>query len=186
MGARIGKHTYGGGAATVNGAEIRLRVKPEGTAGGSYVMSAMVAGVAVATLDGPFRWRIEGTGVHGRQESMVVRRLKTRTEKTKREEWYPASHLGRKVEFLRLKGDRGAVRAVYEIPGLLKVKPKEDGALEVLADVTVTASGKSERKLVRFRLDPAEKRQDEFIFLPAEIVRSVRDGPEAADAGSWD
>ena len=37
------KHTYGGqSAAEVNGAQVALRVKPEGTDGGSFMLSAMV------------------------------------------------------------------------------------------------------------------------------------------------
>ena len=46
-----GKHTYGvtSSAVIVNGAEIRMQVKPEGTDGGSYALSAMV--VTAAAID---------------------------------------------------------------------------------------------------------------------------------------
>lgn len=180
-----GKRTYDSGhassAAKVNGADVRLRVKPEGTAGGSYVLSAMIVSTAVATLDGPFRWRIEATGEEGKHQSIILHRLKTLTSKSRREEWYPASHLGRRADFVKLRDEPGKCRARYDIPGLLKVKPREDGALEILADVTVAATSGRERKLVRFRLDPADKREDEFLFLPAEIVKSI-----GADRSSWD
>jgi len=185
-----GKRTYDAGqalsAAKVNGAEVRLRVKPEGTAGGSYVLSAMVVSTAVATLDGPFRWRIEATGEEGTHQSIILHRLKTRTAKTKREEWYPASHLGRRADFVKLRDEPGKSRARYDIPGLLKVKPREDGALEILADVTVVATSGRERKLIRFRLDPADKREDEFLFLPAEIVKSLGSDRSTWDDEGWD
>ncbi|RPJ35201.1 MAG: hypothetical protein EHM17_03465 [Verrucomicrobiaceae bacterium] len=183
-----GKHTYSASssAVRVNGADIRMQVKPEGTAGGSYALSAMVVGAAVATFDGPFRWRLEATGEAGRHESLVVHRIHTRTGKTKRDEWYPREHLGYRHDFKTVKNQAGTARAVYPIPGLLVVKPLEDGNLEVTVDLTVTADGSSERKLVLFRMDPAEKRQDEFIFLPAEIVQNIGKSAEEWDDQGWD
>ncbi len=190
VGIMAGKRTYDGGqsssAARVNGADIRLRVKPEGTTGGSYVLSAMVVSTAVATLDGPFRWRIEATGQEGRHQSIILHRLRTRTATTKRDEWFPESQLGQIVDFVKLRNQPGRTRARYDIPGLLKVKPREDGALEIAADLSVVSSTGRERKTVRFRLDPAEKRQDEFLFLPAEIVKSIGSDPSAWDDGGWD
>lgn len=181
------KHTYGSaGGANVNGAQVALRVKPEGSAGGSFVMSAMVVSGGMATLDGPFRWRIEATGEAGRQESLVVHRLRTKTALTKQDEWYPAEKLRGSAEFRILKAEPGRTRAVYEIPGLLQVKPREDGALDVFADLSVKTAGRWERKMVRFRLDPAEKRQDEFIFIPAEIVKGMGEDPADWQNSGWD
>lgn len=181
------KHTYGSaGGASVNGAQVALRVKPEGSAGGSFVMSAMVVSGGMATLDGPFRWRIEATGEPGRQESLVIHRLRTKTALTKQDEWYPAEKLRGSAEFRGIKAEPGRTRAVYEIPGLLKVKPREDGALEVFADLSVKAGGRWERKMVKFRLDPAEKRQDEFIFIPAEIVKGLGEDPADWQNSGWD
>jgi len=181
------KHTYGGTSSVkVNGAEVSLRVKPEGTDGASIMLSAMVVAGGMTTLDGPFRWRIEATGEEGKQESLVVHRLRTRTMLTKRDEWYPVKHLGRRADFRAVKAEPGTARAVYEMPGTLEVKPREDGALEILADVSVKAAGRWQRSLLKFRLDPAEKRQDEFIFLPAEIVRSIGTDPAGADDRGWD
>lgn len=181
------KHTYGSRAGVaVNGAMVALQVKPEGTAGGSFVLSAMVVSAGMATLDGPFRWRIEATGVAGRHESLVIHRLRTRTATTRRDEWYPRKHLGRHAEFRPVKSAPGEARAVYEIPGTLEVKPREDGALDILADLSVKAAGRWERKVVKFHLDPAEKRQDEVIFLPAEIVRSIGTDPADWDDPAWD
>ena len=181
------KHTYGGqSAAEVNGARVALRVKPEGTAGGSFVLSAMVVAGGVATFDGPFRWRIEALGEAGRHESLVVHRLRTRTESTGRDEWYPAKHLGKRVAFRPLKSEPGKAKAVFEIPGKLMVKPREDGALRILADVSVTAAGRTRRALLGFRLGPAEKRADEFVFLPAEIVRSFGSDPAGWSDEGWD
>ena len=184
------KHTYGAAASSppvrVNGTDIRMQVKPEGTEPGSFTVSAMVVSAAVATLDGPFRWRLEATGESGKQESMVVHRIRTRTSKSGRDEWFPTSHLGKRVDFIRRSGETRATRAIYSIPGLLKVKPGEDGALDVFVDLTVVSSGKRERKLVHFRMDPSDKRQDEFIFVPTEIVKSIGKSTADWDDSGWD
>jgi hypothetical protein len=181
------KHTYGRGAAVpVNGAEVSLSVKPEGTAGGSFVVSAMVVTGGVATLDGPFRWRIQALGEAGKQQALVVHRLRTITSTTKRDEWYPEKHLGRRAEFRPVKAEPGHTRAVFEIPGYLEVKPREDGMLTILADVSVQSADRWRRQLLKFRLDPAEKRQDEFIFLPAEIVKSLGTDPADWEDPGWD
>ncbi|MEO5714241.1 MAG: hypothetical protein ABIT37_12210 [Luteolibacter sp.] len=181
------KNTYASSPAVkVNGASVRMQVKPEGTSGGSYALSAMVVSAAVATFDGPFSWRIEATGEMGRQEWLVVHRIRTKTMLTKRDEWYPADHLGKRFDFTRPKDETGAVRAVYPIPGLLQVKPKEDGALEIFADLTIAANGRRERKLVRFRMDPSQTRQDEFIFVPTEIVENIGKSPSEWKESGWD
>jgi hypothetical protein len=182
------KHTYSASssAVRVNGADIRMQVKPEGTDGGSYALSAMVVSAAVATFDGPFRWRLEATGQAGNHDSLVIHRIHTRTGKTKRDEWYPVAHLGKRAVFCVVKSAPASSRAVYPIPGLLIVKPREDGNLEVTVDLTVTANGHRERKLVRFRMDPSQKRQDEFIFLPAEIVSSIGKSPSEWEDPGWD
>jgi hypothetical protein len=176
------KHTYTKAMSSptvrVNGAEIAVQLKPAGTSGGAFAFSAMVYSAAVATLDGPFDWRIEGTGVPGRHESLVVHRIRTRTEVTKRDEWYPGEHLGKCVDFVRKWGGVGAVKAVFDVPGLLQVKPREDGALVILVDLTVRAGGRAVRETVRFRLEPSKERQDEFIFVPAEIIRGMGESPE--------
>ena len=181
------KHTYVRGAAVpVNGAQVSLSLKPEGTAGGSFVLSAMVVSGGMATLDGPFRWRIEAFGEAGKQQALVVHRLHTTTSATKRDEWYPEKHLGGRAEFRPVKAQPGRTRAVFEIPGYLEVKPREDGALTILADVAVQTASRWERKILKFRLDPAEKRQDEFIFLPAEIVKGLGSDPADWDDPGWD
>ncbi len=71
------RSTYGGqDGAEVNGARVSMSVKPEGTSGGTYALSAIVVGVAIANLDGPFRWRIEAEGKEGIHEAMYVQRLR--------------------------------------------------------------------------------------------------------------
>ncbi len=182
------KHTYSTSspAVRVNGADIRMQVKPEGSTGGSYSFSAMVVTAAVATFDGPFRWRIEATGEPGKHEALVVHRIHTRTTTTRRDEWYPATGLGKRAEFIKDKESVEKARAAYPIPGLLMVKPLEDGELEVTVDLTVIANGRSERKRVRFRMDPSQKRQDEFIFLPAEIVENIGKSPDQWEEKGWD
>ena len=184
------QHGYGAEASSpsvrVNGADIRLQLKPQGTRGGSYSLTAIVYSAAVVNADGPFSWRLEATGEFGKQEYLMVHRLRTITEKTKRDEWYPADRLGKRVDFVRRKNETGKVRAVFEIPGLLQVKPDEDGVLEVLADVTVGGSTGKQRRTVRFKLEPSEKRRDEFIFVPAEIVRGIGQSPEDWGESGWD
>ncbi len=184
------KNTYDTAASSpavrVNGAAIRMQLKPEGTSGGSYALSAMVVSAAVATLDGPFRWRIEATGEIGKHEYLVVHRIRTRTGKTGRDEWFPAGLLGKKADFMRPEGDTAATRAVYPIPGRLEVMPRDDGFLEISVDLTVVSAGKAQRRLVRFRMDPSEKRQDEFIFLPTEIIGSIGKPLEKLDESGWD
>ncbi len=184
------KHTYGTAASSppvrVNGTEIRMQVKPEGTEPGAFSVSAMVVSAAVATMTGPFRWRLEAIGETGKQEYLVVHRIRTRTAKTRRDEWYPASHLGKRADFSPVKAQAGKTRALYPIPGLLKVTPGDDGALDVSVDLTVISSGRRERKLVNFRMDPSDKRQDEFIFVPTEIVQSIGKGTEGWNDHGWD
>lgn len=182
------KHTYSASspALEVGGASVRMQVKPQGSDGGSYALSAMVVSAAVATLDGPFSWRIEALGQAGRQECLVVHRVRTRTGKTQRDEWYPPERLGLRVDFKEVKETPGKSRAVYPIPGLLAVKPREDGVLTVDVDLTVVSGGRGERELVRFRMNPAEGRQDEFIFVPSEFVRSFGKPLGESDDPGWD
>ena len=190
VGIRANKRSYDSGASSppviVNGTEIRMRVKPEGIAPGRFTVSAMVVSAAVATLDGPFRWRFEATGEVGKQESLVIHRIRTRTAKTFRDEWYPADRLGKRADFTRKEGATGPTRAVYPIPGLLRVMPKEDGALDVEVDLTVTTVDRNVRKTVSFRMEPSEKRQDEFVFIPTEIVESIGKSTADWDDKGWD
>jgi len=183
------RSTYAGvaGGAEVNGATVSMQVKPEGTSGGSYALSAMVVGVGVANLDGPFSWRIEAVGEQGVHEALYVQGLRTVTSVTGRTERYPERWLGERVDFTRKKSDApGVVRAVFEIPGRLEVKPSEDGALTIFADLIVVAKGRKERKVVKFRLDPASKRDKKVVFLPAEIVSSIGKPMDEWEEKGWD
>jgi len=184
------RSTYGlaGDGADINGAKVTMQVKPEGTSGGSYSLSAMVVGVGVANLDGPFRWRIEAEGREGLHEAMYVTGLRTVTAKTKRDERFPERWLGEKIAFTRKKAYApGVVKAVFEIPGRLEVKPSEDGALEVFAEILIVANGRNNvRQVVRFRLDPASKKDREVIFLPAEIVSSIGKPKSEWQEKGWD
>lgn len=182
------KHTYTASSAPakVNGAEIRMQVRPEGTDGGSYALSAMVVSTAVATFDGPFSWRLEALGKPGVHRSMEIHRIRTRTSVTKRDEWYPERYLDLRCDFKPLADSPGVARALYPIPGLLVVKPREDGVLEVWVDLTVRTSSRSERKSVRFRMEPAQGRRDEFIFIPTEIAENIGKEPADLDDSGWD
>lgn len=170
----------------VNGAAIRMQVKPQGTSGSSYAVSAMVVSAAVATFDGPFNWRLEAIGKPGMHQSLVIHRIRTRTSLSKRDEWYPTAHLGKRADFQTSKSKSQTSRASYLVPGLLQVKPKEDGALEVMVDLTINTLSKAERKSVRFRMDPSQSRQDEFIFIPTEIVQNIGKSAEDWQDQGWD
>ena len=183
-----GKHTYAASSPVVrvNGADVRMQVKPEGTDGGSYALSAMVVSAAMATFDGPFSWRLEAMGRAGEHRSLVIHRIHTRTGKTRRDEWYPTVHLGKRAAFKEIRNHPGVARAVYPIPGVLAVKPREDGALEITVDLSISSQGRNERKTVRFRMDPSEKRQDEFIFVPTEIIKNIGKSPDEWEDPGWD
>jgi hypothetical protein len=182
------KNTYAaaGPSAKVNGAAVRMQVNPQGTANGAMAFSAMVVSTAVATMEGPFRWRIEATGTSGEHQSLQVHRIHTSTEKSGRNEWYPTEKLPRAVAFKADRENPSVTYARYEIPGLLQVTSANDGILRVTADVTITSSKGRERKTVRFLLDPAQKRADEFIFLPVEIVKTFGKSWEEIENPSWD
>ena len=53
-------------------------------------------------------------------------------------------------------------------------------------DLTVVTHARSERKLVRFKMEPSLKRQDEFIFLPTEIINNIGKSPENWQETGWD
>lgn len=183
------RSTYGqaGGGAEVNGARVSMQVKPEGTSGGSYALSAMVVGVGVANLDGPFSWRIEAVGKEGVHEAMYVQRIRTVTAITKRDERFPERWLGERTDFLRKKSyPAGEVRAVFDIPAKLDVKPSVDGALDIIADVTITSKGRRVGRTVKFHLDPSSKKDREVIFIPAEIVSGIGKPMSEWEETGWD
>jgi hypothetical protein len=182
------KNTYAseGPSVKINGATVRMQVNPQGSANGSMAFSAMIVSSAVATLEGPFRWRLEAVGTPGVHQSVVIHRLHTTTEKSKRSGWYPAEKLNRRADFKTSKDQPSIARARYEIPGLLKVDSATDGKLAILADVSVFTKDRRERKLVRFHLDPQQKRADEFIILPVEIVKTFGKDWEDIEDPSWD
>lgn len=188
VGVRAKKHTYStsGGLLEVGGTQVAVQFRPEGTKGPNMMMSAMVVGGGFATFDGPFRWRVEALGETGRHEKLVVHRIRTRTTKSGRDEWYPSEHLGFAKSFRRIKDRPRECRVRYEIPGLLKVKPEEDGRLDVWIDLSIIEKGGVTRKSVRFALDPATKRADEMVFLPVEIAKSIGTEPEDWEDSMWD
>jgi hypothetical protein len=182
------KNTYlgNGPSVKINGADVRIQVSPQGTANGSVALSAMVVSTAIATMEGPFLWRVEAEGKTNEHRSLVIHRIKTMTEKTKKSEWYPAGKLGKRADFRKIMGFSEQSKARYEIPGLLQVMSANDGKLTILVDMTVYGFKKSERKLVKFQLDPGQKKQNEVIFLPTEIVKNIGKNFEDMEDSSWD
>ncbi|TAG10195.1 MAG: hypothetical protein EAZ42_04585 [Verrucomicrobia bacterium] len=181
------KNTYASlPPAKLAGASVQMQVKPEGTAGGSYALSAMVVSAAVATLDGPFSWRFQATGIDGQHQSMVVHRIRTRTSLSKRDEWYPSQHLGKRADFKPAKDRPGVAIATYPIPGKLRVMPKQDGGLEVTALVTIQQRSGPQRGWIKFRMEPSQKKHNEFIFVPTEIIKSIGQSPDEWQDPLWD
>ena len=159
-------------SAVVNGAKISTGVKPMGGKAG-LSMSAMIYMAGSAKLEGPFIWRIEAEGLEDQHTSMIVHRLKVETSKTNRKEWYDSKKLGVNTKFVDYKKEPGKSFAVYKVPGKLTVFPEKDGNITIYADVTIKTNKKSDRKVVKFTLLAEQnKKETEFLFLPAEIVNS--------------
>ena len=169
-----------GEAVSINGAQVRSAVKPNGGQEG-FSFSAMVYTAGSGSLDGPFLWRIEAEGREGVHESMTVHRLKVTTEKTRRSEWYPSRYLGEAAPFQPVRGEEGGTTfAQFQIPGELEVYPQKDGMIAILAEVSVKSTTRSERRIVRFRLHPESSRGVETLNVPAEIVKSFQ-GPDPTE-----
>jgi len=171
----------------VNGAKVSSGVKPEGGKAG-FGLSAMVYMAGSAKLEGPFKWRIEAEGLADQHTSMVVHRLKVETSKTKRNEWFDQKKLGYQTKFVSYKKEVGKSFAVFQVPGILKVYPEKDGDITIIADITITNQRRSQRKLVKFSLlAEQDKKETDFIFLPAEIVNSFgqRDPREWEYSDEW-
>ena len=178
-------HSYQKSAAvTINGADVGGAVKPEGGKGG-FSFSAMVYMAGAATLDGPFRWRIEAEGKDGLHQSLKLHRVKVITSKTKRSEWYPSQHLGKAVPFKPFKQEPGKAFANFYIPGKLKVYPRTDGDITIIADISVTTTEKTERRQVKFQLVSGTQKDVEFISLPAEIIKGSKKDPREWEWGTW-
>ena len=164
--------TYAGrGGVVINGAEVGSAVKPMGGDGG-FALSAMIYMAGSGTTDGPYLWRIEATGEEGVHEQLRVHRLRVETEKTRRSEWFPAGRLGAPVEFRRIRKEPGKSFAQFQVPGKLEVYPEKDGAFAIVADISIQSVERTERRVVRFRMDPEQRRDVEFLFVPGEIVKS--------------
>ncbi len=178
-------HSYQKSATvSINGASVGSAVKPEGGKGG-FSMSAMVYMAGAATLDGPFRWRIEAEGKEGLHQSLKVHRVKVITSKTKRSEWYPSQYLGESVPFKTYRKEPGKVFANFQIQGKLKVYPRTDGDITIIADISVTSTEKTERRQVRFKLASGTQKDLKFINLPAEIIKGSRKDPREWEWGAW-
>lgn len=157
---------------TINGAKVATGVKPVGGKNG-MALSAMVYMAGSASLEGPFRWRIQAEGLKGKHTHMTVHRLKVETSKTRRKEWFPSKKLGWRKDFEPYKKEAGKVFAVYQVPGKLAVDPKKDGDITILADVSISTKQKTVRKLVKFKLGATSGKRDvDFIFFPSEIAKS--------------
>lgn len=176
-------HTYKkSDAVEINGAKVSGAVRPAGGKSG-FGFSAMIYMAGSATLDGPFIWRVEAEGKQGLHLHMVLHRIKVLTSKTKRSEWYPDEQLSYQTKFEPSKKDKAKVFAVFQIPGKLKVYPREDGDITILADVSVTSTEGVSRKLVKFNLVAETTKNVEFVSLPSEIIKGSSDDPREWEWG---
>ena len=81
--------------------------------------------------------------------------------------------------FKPVPGEKGKTFAQFQVPGKLEVYPEKDGDITILADVSVKGAARAERKTVKFSMPRQLKKKDvETIFLPAEIISSVRGNPK--------
>jgi len=177
-------HTYHkSDAVEINGAKLRGAVKPMGGKSG-FSLSAMIYMAGSATLDGPFIWRFEAEGLEGQHQSMIVHRVKVVTSKTKRSDWYPQKHLGYLTPFEPVKGEPGVVYAVFQIPGKLKVYPRDDGDITIFADISITSKDGKKRSLVKFNLAAETTKDVEFISIPSEIIKGSDEDPRDWQWGS--
>ncbi|MDA7891693.1 hypothetical protein N9Z23_01865 [Akkermansiaceae bacterium] len=167
-------------AVEINGAKVKSALKPLGGKGG-ISLSAMIYAAGTGTLDGPFRWRVEAEGAEGEHEWIRVNQARVTTEKTKRSEPYPRKYLGSQAKFVPIPGEEGKTFAKFEIPGKLTVFPRDDGKTKIHLDVSVRAKGRTELKWILFELEPESEWKTESIFLPAEIVKSLRGNPREWD-----
>jgi len=135
----------------------------------------------VGSTDGPFQWRVEGEGVAGEHEWLRVNKIRVRTEKTKRDEWYPARNLGINAPFKKVPGENGKSFAAYQIPGKLSVMPEIDGRISIHLSVAVKRSGVVKTEWIKFELAPETKWKTDSVFLPTEVVKSFRDDPREWD-----
>ncbi|MDA7863414.1 hypothetical protein N9221_00025 [Akkermansiaceae bacterium] len=160
-------------AVEVNGAQVQSALKPMGRKAGIAISAMIVAG-GTGTLDGPFLWRVEAEGVH---EYLRVNKIRVTTKTTNRDEWYPRANLGINAKFKKIPGEKGKAFAQYQIPGKLTVMPREDGKVIIHLNVSVKASGVVKSKWIKFTLEPESKWKSDTVFLPTEIVKSVRGNP---------
>ena len=169
----------------INGAQVKIAVKPMGGKGyGS--LSALVIAIGAGSTDGPFIWRVEGEGQEGDQSYLWVNNINVETANTNRNEPYDKKFLNFKSEFKPQKGKKNAGKtfANHQIHGELLVYPKVDGEITITASVSVKNNdGKIETKTIVFKLAPNSSNEFESIFLPTEIINSF--GKEDPTEWKW-
>ncbi len=164
----------------INGAQVKSSVKAMGGKSG-IAISAMVLAAGTGTLDGPFIWRVEAVGKEGVHEWLRLNKARVTTEATKRSEPFPKSYLGEQAKFVPIPGEEGKTFAKFQLPGKLQVFPRDDGKIKIHLNVSVRANGRTESKWVLFEMEPESKWTNETIFLPTEIVKSIRGNPHEWD-----
>lgn len=164
--------------AEVNGATIFSELEPVGGDGG-LSLSAMVYFAGSAKLEGPFDWSIVAHGNQGEHQTLRINAVNVRTEKTKRNEWFPKNELGIDCKFKPSRKNKGKAIAKFKFPGTLEVNPEQDGKIFLTVDLTVISSTRRVDSRVRFELQPCQKNEVDFIFVPGELIQSINAGQYA-------
>lgn len=140
---------------------------------GGLSLSAMVYFAGSAKLEGPFDWSIVAHGNQGEHEILRVNAVNVKTEKTQRNEWFPKKELGIDCKFKPSRKDKAKAIAKFKFPGTLEVNPEQDGKIFLTVDLTVISSARRVDTRVRFELQPSEKSEVDFIFVPGEVIQSI-------------
>lgn len=160
----------------VNGAEVNAAFFPNGGSSG-FAFSAMIYAAGTASVEGPFLWRIQARGDEAVHQELIVHRVRVKTQKSDRTEWFPQDLLGKKQAFLPFKQTEGKAYAYFQMPGELKVLTAEDGGVSLDVDLSIKSAKGTVRKLVNFSMQPSKTKETEFIFLPTEIKKGMQKDP---------
>ncbi len=160
----------------VNGAEVNAAFFANGGKSG-FAFTAMIYAAGSASVEGPFLWRIQAKGEEGVHQELIVHRVRVKTEKTKRTEWFPQDLLGEVQAFEPFAKTEGQAYAYFQMPGELKVLTAEDGGVSLDVDLSIKSVKGTTRKLVNFSMQPSKTKETEFIFLPTEIKKSFQKDP---------
>ncbi|MFV0338760.1 MAG: hypothetical protein ACK5LK_11035 [Chthoniobacterales bacterium] len=167
---RLDEEGYVPAKSVSKGTAYLAEMMPEG-AGAVFSASAMVIGGGSAKVFGPYRFRMTAFGRKGEHLMLRVYALRFRSA-TGRKIYLGMDQLAGAPLFVQ--GEyRDEVQSVYEVRGVIKWKPEEQGTLYGEADVEVTTIHGIEKSTVKFVFDPLDKVRVDAVNVPWEIKRSI-------------